>query len=85
MLTAIWGVASCVQTPMTVNQYSAMASATFNIGVTAFCGSTMARKANEGDRAGSCKALLMWVYAGGRKIQGLVNRRNAEYRLCMTP
>lgn len=70
---------------MTVNQYSAMASATFNIGVSAFCGSTMARKANQGDRAGSCKALLMWVYAGGRKIQGLVNRRNAEYRLCMTP
>lgn len=70
---------------MTVNQAAAFTSLTFNAGVSAFCGSTMARKANAGDRPGSCAALLMWVYAGGRKIQGLVNRRNAEYRLCMTP
>lgn len=64
---------------------AAYVSLAFNIGVSAFCESTVARKANAGDRSASCKAILMWVYAGGRKIQGLVNRRNAEYRLCMKP
>lgn len=73
----------CVSAPITVNQGAAYTSLAFNIGVEAFCGSTAARKANAGDRVGSCKAILLWVYAGGRKIQGLVNRRGAEYRLCV--
>lgn len=68
---------------MTVNQAAAFTSLTFNIGVTAFCRSTAAKLANAGDRLGSCKAILMWVYADGKKIQGLVNRRHAEYRLCV--
>ena len=31
-----------------------------------------------GDRRGAADAFLMWTRAGGRVLQGLVNRRNSE-------
>lgn len=55
----------------------------YNIGVAAFCRSTMSRRALAGDLRGACDALMMWTKAGGREVRGLVNRRTAERKLCL--
>lgn len=76
------GIRKCLPPDLPVEVRAAFVSAAYNIGVKAFCGSSMARKANAGDLAGACRSLDLWVYAGGRKINGLVNRRTEERRLC---
>lgn len=76
---------NCVKTPMTDGQKAAFVSFAYNVGVQAFCGSTLVRKANAGDMAGACAELSRWVMAGGKKLPGLVNRRAAERELCEKP
>ncbi|WP_405045477.1 glycoside hydrolase family protein [Pseudomonas aeruginosa] len=44
--------------------------------------STLLRKLNAGDVRGACAELSRWVYAGGKKLGGLVRRRAAERELC---
>ncbi|OJY65522.1 MAG: hypothetical protein BGP16_12925 [Sphingobium sp. 66-54] len=66
------------------NQFAAAISLTYNIGEVAFARSTVARRFNTGDWRGGCDAFRMWVNAGGRRIQGLVNRREDERKLCLT-
>jgi lysozyme len=78
------GIAKCV--PMgrlTDGQKVAFIDAAFNIGVPAFCRSSMARRANAGDMIGACDALLMWNRAGGQEVAGLTKRRQRERDLCM--
>lgn len=79
------GMRACLNDPdsIPVKPYVAMVSVTFNIGTGGFCRSSMARLINAGDLRGACETLSLYVKAGGRTIQGLVNRRAAERRLCM--
>lgn len=79
------GMRACLKNPDTIpdKPYVAFLSASYNIGTKAFCGSSMARKANAGDLRGACDALLMWDKAGGRKVKGLTNRRAEERRICL--
>lgn len=72
----------CIKTPLADNQKAAFLSFAFNVGNSAFCGSTLARKANAGDLLGACAELSRWVMAGGRELRGLVRRRAAERQLC---
>lgn len=72
----------CVKAPMRDEQKAAFLSFAFNVGNRAFCGSTLVEKANASDMQGACAELSRWVYAGERKLQGLVNRRAAERALC---
>ncbi|MDR3361862.1 MAG: lysozyme [Desulfovibrio sp.] len=65
------------------NQLSAAISLAYNIGSSGYCGSTVAKRFNSGDWPGACEAFKMWNRAGGRVVQGLVNRRNDEARLCL--
>ncbi|WP_342163146.1 lysozyme [Methylobacterium sp. SD21] len=57
-------------------------SLAYNIGAGAYCKSTVARRYNAGDIAGSCDAFDMWDKAGGRRVNGLAIRRNDEQVLC---
>lgn len=77
------GMLRCVTRPMPDPVHAAMLSLTYNVGVGAFCKSTAARLANAGDWWGACTALKRFVMAGGRRVQGLVNRREAEYKICI--
>jgi lysozyme len=77
------GVLACVRVPLTDGQKVAFVDAAYNIGVPAFCGSSMARRANTGDMAGACDALLMWNKVGGCEVAGLTRRRQAERALCL--
>ena len=65
-------------------QLAAATSLAYNIGPNAYCRSTVDRRFDQGDFKGACEAFKMWNKAGGRVVQGLVNRRNSEYNLCMT-
>lgn len=76
-------VKRCITKPLPVGAEAAFISAAYNIGPKVVCGSTLQRKANAGDIKGACGQLLNWVYAGGKKVKGLVNRRQAEYKVCM--
>ena len=78
------GIARCVPMDrLTDGQKVAFVDAAFNIGVAAFCGSSMARKASAGDMVGACDALLLWNRAGGREVAGLTKRRQRERELCL--
>lgn len=72
----------CIKTPLADNQKAAFLSFAFNVGNSAFCKSTLVRKANAGDLMGACAELSRWVVAGGRELPGLVKRRAAERQLC---
>lgn len=76
------GMMACIKVPLTDGQKIAFTSVTYNIGISAFCGSSMARRANAGDLAGSCAALSMWNKAGGREVLGLTRRRADERVIC---
>lgn len=65
-------------------QLAAATSLEYNIGGSNYRKSTAAKLFGAGDLKGGCKAILRWDRAGGKRVQGLVNRRNAEYRVCMT-
>jgi lysozyme len=73
----------CVKVPLHQHEYDAFLSLAYNIGPGAFCGSTLVKRLNAEDYPGACREILRWNRAGGRVVQGLVNRREAEYRQCI--
>jgi lysozyme len=73
----------CVSVPLHQHEYDAYVSLAYNIGPSAFCGSTLVRKLNQGDYEGACKEILRWDRAGGRVVKGLAVRREAEYKQCI--
>lgn len=77
------GVRACIQVPLFQHEFDAYVSLAYNIGVGAFCGSTLVRLLNAGDYLGACRQILRWNMAGGRELRGLTTRREAEYRQCM--
>lgn len=68
---------------LTPQTRAALASFAYNVGETRFARSTLLRKLNTGDLRGACRELSRWVYAGGRKLAGLVKRRATEQALCL--
>jgi len=79
------GMRKCLIAPDSIpdKPYVATLSLTYNIGVGAFCKSTVAKRFNVRDIKGACDAFLMWNKAGGRVIAGLTRRRQEERKLCL--
>lgn len=78
------GIAQCVpMEKLTEGQRFAFVDTAYNIGVHAFCTSSMARKATAGDVQGSCDALLLWNKAGGKEVRGLTVRREKAREICL--
>lgn len=67
-----------VNVPLTDGQFDALVSFTFNLGAGAFQRSTLRRKVNRQAHAEVPAQLMRWVWAGGRKLNGLVRRRKSE-------
>lgn len=67
-----------VQVPVTQGQYDALVSFVFNVGPSAFAQSTMLRRLNQGDCHGAAREFPRWVNAGGKRLAGLVKRRQDE-------
>jgi lysozyme len=66
---------------LTDNQFAACVSLAFNIGCKDFERSTVARMAKAGNHKRAKLAFGMWVFAGKRRLKGLVRRRAAEAAL----
>lgn len=62
---------------------TAAISLAYNVGVGAYCKSTVDRRFDAGDITGACDAFLLWNKAGGRVVAGLTRRREAERALCL--
>jgi lysozyme len=68
----------------TPNQFGAMLSLAYNIGLGAFGTSTCLKRFNAGDVHGAAEALQWFNKVGKRKVRGLVNRRAAEAALMLS-
>lgn len=67
-----------INVPLSDGQFDALVSFTFNLGGGALQRSTLRRKLNRAEYDDAVGEFMKWVYAGGRKLNGLVKRRAAE-------
>jgi len=78
---AVAAVNRLVTVTLTQNQFDALVDFTFNEGQGNLASSTLLRELNAGNTAGAAAQFLVWVYAGGVQLPGLVKRRQAEAAL----
>ena len=75
-------VSALVKVPVNENQFSALVSFTFNVGVGAFKSSTLLKKLNLRDYKGCSNEFERWVYGSNKKpLEGLKKRRKLERQL----
>lgn len=60
---------------------AAVVDFTFNLGAGRLQTSTLRQRINQRDWLASSRELSRWVYGGGKVLQGLVSRREAEIKL----
>jgi GH24 family phage-related lysozyme (muramidase) len=72
------GVLRLISVPLTDGQFDALLSFTYNLGSGALQRSTLRRKVNCEEHAAVPVEFRKWVWAGGRKLRGLIRRREAE-------
>ena len=78
------GVNKLLKVQVTENQFSALVSFAFNVGLQAFAGSSVLRYINTGFPIMAGQRLLLWNKAGGKVLAGLTRRREAEKKLYET-
>ena len=74
-------IEACAQSPVLwfdEDKRSAITDFCFNLGTSRYKASTLKRRVNAGDWEGAQEELQKWVWSGGRKLPGLVLRRQAE-------
>ena len=71
-------VADNVTVKLTQNQFDALVAWTFNLGVGNLRNSTMLKKLNNTDYTSVPFEMKRWNKAGGKTLDGLVRRRQAE-------
>jgi lysozyme len=70
-----------VKVTINQNQFDALVSFTFNVGVAAFTSSTLLKVLNQQQNDQVPTQFLRWVRSGGQVVQGLLNRRQNEISL----
>lgn len=79
-------VSKLVTAPLSDNQYAALVSFAFNLGEGNLSKSTLLKRINAKAPVTQIEASWMqWINAGGKRLQGLVNRRAAEVALWKKP
>ncbi|WP_327857193.1 lysozyme [Acinetobacter guillouiae] len=71
-------VTAAVNVPLNQNQFDALVSLSYNIGIGAFKNSTLLKLLNASDYQAASHQFDVWIKAGGKTVQGLVNRRAVE-------
>ena len=74
-------VTKLVKKPITQNEFDALVSFAFNVGIGNFEKSTLLRLVNMGQFELASKQFERWIYAGGKPLTGLKKRRLAEKTL----
>lgn len=82
MTKAAAAVDRLVKVPVSKYERAALLDFTYNKGAGALAGSTLLRFVNAGQHEAACDQYRRWVYAGGRKLPGLVNRADADAWVC---
>ena len=77
-------VSRLVKVSLTQGQFDALVSLTYNLGCRSVSTSTLLRKLNAGDYAGAADEFLRWNKAGGKVLNGLTRRREAERALFLS-
>lgn len=75
---------SLVTAPLNQNQFDALVSLVYNIGIPAFQASTLLKDLNAGDYSGAAQQFGAWIYAGGQIVAALQTRRAQEQALFQT-
>ena len=81
LMPASLAVARSVKVTLTDNQRDALVLFSFNVGTRAFEQSTLLKQLNDGQYSTVPEQMRRWVFAGGVKLDGLMNRREAEIRI----
>jgi lysozyme len=71
--------------PVAQNQFDALVSFLFNVGVTAGGHSTLLKLINQGQTVLAAQQFLLWNHVDGVVDPGLTRRRQAEQTLFLTP
>lgn len=79
------GVNDLCAVDLTLNQFSALVSFAYNVGLCALAESTLMRLVNAGHFSAAADQFGLWVWGAGRVMPGLVRRRAAEKALFVTP
>lgn len=74
-----------IRVAVTENEWAALVSFAFNLGAGNLKKSTLLSRLNTGDKAAAAEEFLRWTKAGGKVLNGLVYRRQAERALFLTP
>jgi GH24 family phage-related lysozyme (muramidase) len=77
-------VSRLVKVGLTQGQFDALVSFTYNLGARSLSTSTLLRKLNAGDYAGAADEFMRWNKAGGKVLNGLTRRREAERALFLS-
>jgi GH24 family phage-related lysozyme (muramidase) len=77
-LIAERAVIRLISVPLTDGQFDALVSFTFNLGAGALQRSTLRWKVNRREHESVPVDLMKWVWAAGKRLPGLVRRRQAE-------
>lgn len=77
-------VSRLVKVGLTQGQFDALVLFTYNLGARSLSTSTLMRKLNAGDYAGAADEFLRWNKAGGKVLNGLTRRREAERALFLS-
>ncbi|MFZ5335350.1 lysozyme [Enterobacter asburiae] len=77
-------VSRLVKVGLTQGQFDALVSFTYNLGGRSLSTSTLLRRLNAGDYAGAADEFLRWNKAGGKVLNGLTRRREAERALFLS-
>lgn len=75
------GLNKLIKVTLTQNQFNAIVSLSFNIGLGNIKKSTLLKKVNLNDMSGAAEQFKVWNKAGGKTLPGLIRRRTAEYNL----
>ena len=67
-----------IKVKVSQNQFDAMVSLAYNIGVGNFSKSTLLKKVNSGDFDGAANEFLKWNKSGSKELLGLTRRRERE-------
>ncbi|HAJ6812167.1 lysozyme [Escherichia coli] len=77
-------VSRLVKVKLSQGQFDALVSFTYNLGSRSLSTSTLLSKLNAGDYAGAANEFPRWNKAGGKVLNGLTRRREAERALFLS-
>jgi lysozyme len=78
------GVTNLLETQINDNQFSALVSFSYNLGLNSLAKSTLLKYVNASEFEKASEEFLKWAHAGGKENPGLLRRREAEKTLFLS-